>query len=87
LSKKDITYFLDDIDSNASRKIAINHLKNMLDKAEDEKAISYNVARTIRTKDYFKKPIRDYMLSLKQLGEYMNEAKKYPTHLPDTLLN
>jgi len=81
LSKKDITDFLDDIDSNASRKIAISYLKNMLDKAEDEKAISYNVARTIKTKDYFKKPIRDYMLTLKQLGEYMNEVKKIPNPL------
>ena len=52
-----------------------------------KKAIPNNVARTIKTKNYFKKPIRDYMLTLNQLGAYMNEVKKYPTHLPDTLLN
>ena len=81
LTKKDITDLLNNIESNASRKIAISYLKNMLDKAEDETSIPYNVARTIKTKDYFKKPIRDYMLTLKQLGAYMNEVQKIPNPL------
>ena len=81
LTKKNITDLLNDIESNASRKTAISYLKNMLDKAEDEKSIPYNVARTIKTKDYFKKPIRDYMLTLKQLGAYMSKVQEIPNPL------
>jgi len=45
-------------------------------KLKIKKAIPNNVARTIKTKNYFKKPIRDYMLTLNQLGAYMNEVNK-----------
>ena len=81
LTQKNITDLLNDIKSNASRKIAISYLKNMLDRAEDEKSIPRNVARTIKTRDYFKKPIRDYMLTLNQLGAYMNEVNKISNSL------